>query len=379
MPGTGGKFLGPLVKVGPGGDFPTIGAALNYIKVNKGRYDTGGSSRRASCKVEVTGGETYSEAIIVDNSKSAFPPGIQILSVGVSPARLAPTGSGPAIRLTGIENLLIQGFDVAASGKDVAIELSGYLSRTSLKQLAVSGFSKVGISMQGVVGFSGNEIILENIDLRGSGRTTAGIHFTSGDDGTSRIRLLNCRLFGPQENGILIEGDVTSIEMRKNIIADAGIGISFSGGPPTLRDVQVYNTTFYKCSRAGMAMSHMPSGGGGLSGSSGLAIQRNLFAQVNGPELLIENEFDDKSFDQFFSAAGGGVDQNWSDRKLPADIKAGEREIIIRDNQRVSSIDFSSTDEGSEDFLSLKKQTPYADVNGPKQKTEKFIGARPAK
>ncbi|NQV27917.1 MAG: protein kinase, partial [Rhodopirellula sp.] len=79
--GGSGKILGPLVKVGPGGNFSTIGAALDYLKKNKSRYDTG--SRRTSCKVEVLGGETYGEAIVVDNSKGAYPPGIQIVSAGV--------------------------------------------------------------------------------------------------------------------------------------------------------------------------------------------------------------------------------------------------------------------------------------------------------
>ena len=374
--GSGGKILGSSIKVGPGGDFSTIGAALNYLKKNKSRYDTG--SRRASCKVEVIGGETYNEAIIVDNSGEAYPPGIQILSSGVGRAKLAPSGSGPAIRLVGIENLGIHGFDVDASGKDVAIEMSGYLNRTSLKDLNVSGFSKVGIAMKGAVGFSNDEIILEKIDLRGAGSATAGIHLTSGENGTGRIKVLNCRLFGPQENGILFETDVTYVEMRENIIADAGVGLAFNGGPLTLKDVQILNTTFYKCSRGGIVISHMPPLGGGLAGSSGLAVHRNLFAQVNGPELLIENDFDDKKFDQFFSADGGGVDQNWSDRQQAANIAAGQREIVHRENQRIQSIEFSSTDDSSPDFLTLKKSSPYARIGGAKLKTQPYVGARPA-
>jgi tRNA A-37 threonylcarbamoyl transferase component Bud32 len=374
--GSGGKILGSSIKVGPGGDFSTIGAALDYLKKNKSRYDTG--SRRASCKVEVVGGETYNEAIIVDNSGEAYPPGIQILSSGVGRAKLAPSGSGPAIRLVGIENFGIHGFDVDASGKDVAIEMSGYLNRTALKDLNVSGFSKAGIAMNGAVGFSNDEIILEKIDLRGAGSTTAGIHFTSGENGTSRIKVLNCRLFGPQENGFLFETDVTYVEMRENIIADAGVGMAFNGGPLTLKDVQILNTTFYKCSRGGIVISHMPPLGGGLAGSSGLALHRNLFAQVNGPELLIENDFDDKKFDRFFSAAGGGVEQNWSDRQQAADIKAGQREIS-RENHRVQSIEFSSTDDSSPDFLTLKKNSPYARIGNPKLKTQPHVGARSAK
>lgn len=377
--GTGrGKILGPLVKVGPGGDFSTIAAALDYLKQNKGRYDTG--SRRTSCKVEVAAGETYNEAIVVDNSKKVYPPGIQLVSAGVGRAKLAPSGSGPAIRLIGIEHFGIHGFDVDASGKDVAIEMSGpgYLSRTSLNDLTVSGFTKVGILMNGAVGFSNDEIILDKIDLRGSGSATAGIHFTSGDNGTGRIKVLNCRLFGPQETGMLFETDVNSVEIRESIIAAAGIGISFNGGPLTLKDVQVLNTTFYKCSRGGIVISHMPPAGG-LAGSGGMALHRNLFAQVNGPELKIENEFDDKKFDQVFSAAGGGVEQNWSDRKQPADIKAGEREIVGREAQRLPSIEFSTTDDNSEDFLSLKPGAPYSRVGGAKLETKPYIGARPAK
>lgn len=374
--GSSGKILGNLLKVGPGADFSTIGAALDYLKKNKSRYDTG--SRRTSCKVEVIGGETYNEAIVVDNSGDAYPPGILLVSAGVGRAKLAPSGSGPAIKLVGIKFLQIQGFDVDASGKDVAIELSGYLNRSSLKDLNVSGFSKVGIAMKGAAGFNGEEIMLEKIDLRGAGGTTAGIHLTPGENDTSRIKILNCRLIGPQENGLLAESDVTYLEMRENIIADAGVGIAFPNGPLTLKDVQVLNTTFYKCSRGGIILGQMPTPPGGISGSGGLAISRNLFAQVDGPELLIENDFDDKKFDRYFSADGGGVDQNWSDRQQAADIKAGQREIVHRENQRVPSIQFSSTESDSDDFLKLKKNTPYARVVGAKLKTKLYIGARPA-
>ena len=374
--GSNGKILGPLVKVGPGGNFSTIGAALNYLKENKSRYDTG--SRRTSCKVEVIGGETYNEAIVVDNSGNAYPPGILLVSAGVGRAKLAPSGSGPAIKLVGIENFGIHGFDVDASGKDVAIEMSGYLNRSNLKNLKVSGYAKVGIAMKGAVGFSNDEIILEKIDLRGAGGTTAGIHLTQGENSASRIKILNCRLIGPQDNGLLIESDVTYIEMRENIIADAGVGISFPNGPLTLKDVQILNTTFYKCSRGGITLGQMPTPPGGISGSGGLAITRNLFAQVNGPELLIENDFDDKKFDRYFSADGGGVDQNWSDRQQAADITAGQRDIVHRENQRVPTIQFSSTDSDSDDFLRLEKNTPYSQVGGARLKTKPYIGARPA-
>jgi len=374
--GSTGKILGPLVKVGPGGNFSTIGAALDYLKKNKSRYDTG--SRRTSCRVEVIGGETYNEAIVVDNSGEAYPPGILLVSSGVGRAKLASSGNGPAIKLVGIENFGIHGFDVDASGKDVAIEMSGYLNRSNLKDLKVSGYSKVGIAMKGAVGFSNDEIILEKIDLRGTGGTAAGIHLTQDENSASRIKILNCRLVGPQDNGLLVESDVTYIEMRENIIADAGVGIAFPNGPLTLKDVQILNTTFYKCSRGGIILGQMPTPPGGISGSGGLAIIRNLFAQVNGPELLIESDFDDKKFDRYFSADGGGVDQNWSDRQQAADIEAGQREIIHHENQRVPMIQFSSTDSDSDDFLRLKTSTPYSQVGGTKLKTKPYIGALPA-
>ena len=69
------------------------------------------------------GGETYNEAIVVDNSSDAYPPGILLVSAGVGRAKLAPSGSGPAIKLVGSEHFGIHGFDVDASGKDVAIEM----------------------------------------------------------------------------------------------------------------------------------------------------------------------------------------------------------------------------------------------------------------
>lgn len=373
------KTLGNQLKVGPAGDFSTISAALDYLKKNKSKYDTGTAARRTSVSVEVVGGETYSEGILIDNSSGSYPPGIQIVSAGVTPAKLKPSGSGPVIRIDSIENLQIKGFEVDASGKDVAIELSGFMNRSVLREMSVTGFSKTGVALRGVAGFSNQEVILEKLDFQGNGRIGASIHFASGDTSTGRIKVLNCRLLGPQETGILFETDVTYVDIRENIIADAGVGIAFRGGPLTLKDVTVANTTFYKCSQGGMVISHMPPVGGGLAGTTVLAFHRNLFAQVNGPELKIENDFDDKKFDQFFSAAGGGVEANWTDRQQAADIKNGERDIIARDNQRVQSFQFAVTDKSSPDFLTLKPNTPYASFGRPKLQTKQYIGARPAK
>ncbi len=363
-----GKLLGNQIKVGVDGDFRKINDALDYVRKNRERYSS--VSRRARIEIEVVGGETYAETIHIDNSSGQYPKGIHVISRGVSPAKLAPSGSGPIIRLNGIENLHIEGFDLDASGRATAIELAGYLNRSRLARLNVTGFTGQGVLAQGAAGFSRDELILESVRLTAADASATGLKFTGGDALTSRIKLLNCQIVGPVQNGILFDVGVTNFEIRGSIIYQAQTGIAFSNGPLDCRTVFITNNTLHNCSKAGIEFSDMPA-----AASFGLQFHRNLFSQT-GPELIVRKDYDEKAFDKFVQASGlSGIDRNWTDRSQVADPKAGERDLIIREEQRVQSFAFTSTDPSKPDFLRPARNNPYSQKLGGGEGLKPWIGA----
>ncbi|MBI1313010.1 protein kinase [bacterium] len=360
--------------VGPGREYKTIAAALTYVRANKSRYPD--ITRKSVVRIEVAGGESFSEAIEIDNSGNSFPAGIQINSTNEFPFTLKPPGGGPAIRLVSIEHLQLDGFQIDASGLDVAIELEGFLNRTTLSNVDVSGFRQTGILGKGIAGVLRDEVVFDHVDLRPADAAAVGIKLTSGKASTGRINIHDCRLFGPQAAGILLDNGAIGIDIRRTIFDQAGMGVSFAVGPLEWRDIRIVNCTFHQIGQAAIHFSDMP-----VTGSSGMEFRRNLFAGMKGPELKVAAGYNDKGFDPFLSTQLGSVDLNWSDRSQPADPANGERELIANDEvrkRRVPSIQFFSTDRNADDFLTPQRGTPYSSVGvRPGDDGDPFIGARP--
>ncbi len=378
--GAGSNFIGFIIKVGPEGDFQTLQQLFANLKKNKNSYDR--ASRRQKINVTVVGGTTF-DAISIDNSKEDYPKGIHLVADGVTRPKLKGSGSGPVVNLVAVEDFKLDGFDIDASGKDVAIAVAGMVPGTTFHDLQISGYSKIGVHGQGASGLNGDELTLEKLDLRPGNGASVGIRLNGeGDNESMRTFVRNCRMFGPQEAGIVLDGGCNYVEIRENVIDQATVGVHLTGGAMSWWDLTVANTTFHECTRAGIAFSHMPTPGGGFSGTS-MAFCRNLFAKC-GPELVIENGFSteghDKLFDKFVLTSGA-LEQNWSDRQDPASVASGERELIHREpvegtrRQRVASFSFVSTDRNTADFLATKNGTPYANVGGPKLGTQRYIGA----
>jgi len=377
--GGGSKVLGTTIKVGSVGDLSSINDALNYIKKNKDRYDR--SPRRINVVIEVTSQETFTESIVIDNSKGDYPTGIRIATKPDLRASLKPSGSGPAIRLISAEHIEIEGLDIDASGRDVAIEIGGDATRSKLQKLNVTGHRNTGILLHGSGGHSADALLLEEIDLRPAGGGAIGLHCNgSADDAPGFFKLVNCRLIGPQKDAIYFETETRNVELRENILDTPEVGIHFAGNAAMWSSFVIVNNTFYKCSRAGVELEAMPPANVGLAGSTSFAFHRNLFAACKGPELVVLKDYDDEKFDQFLS--GSGVVQNWSDRQQEADPAKGERELIhkaiVGAQQRPAKIEFGSENRNSDDFLRLKPGVPYRQIGGQKLDTKPYIGARPA-
>jgi serine/threonine protein kinase len=366
--------LKTILSVGPGREFKTITAALAYVKANKQRYPD--TTRKAVVSIEVAGSETFSESVEIDNSNQAYPSGIIIKSTNEFPFTLKPPGTGPALRVVSVEHLQIDNVRIDAAGKDVAVELEGFLDRSRISNAVITGFRTTGILGKGLAGVARDEVVFDQIDLRPANPGAVGIKLTSGKASTGRIQISDCRLFGPQAAGLLLDNGALGLEVRRTIIDQADLGISFAGGPMEWRDVRVVNCTFYQNKQAAIHFSDMP-----VNGTSGLEFRRNLFAALKGPEMKIASGYNDQAFDPFLSTQLGSVDFNWSDRSQAANPENGERELIADSEgreRRVSTIEFFSTDRDADDFLTLQRGNALSHVAlRPGDDADPFIGARP--
>lgn len=359
------------LSVGPGHEYKTIAAALAYVRANKSRYPD--TTRKTVVRIEVAGSETFNEVIEIDNSNKSYPAGIQIKSTNEFPVTLKPSGRGPAIRLVSIENLQLDNFHVDASGMDVAVELEGFLNRSTLSNFKISGFRKTGILGKGIAGVQRDEVVFDHVDLRSADASAVGIKLTSGKASTGRINIHDCRVFGPQSAGILLDNGAIGVDIRRTIIDQADMGVSFASGPLEWRDVRLVNNTFHQIGQAAIHFSDMP-----VTGSSGMEFRRNLFAGMKGPELKVGASYDDKAFDAFVSTDFGSIDLNWTDRSQPANPANGERDLIAREERHVPGFQFFSTDRNADDFLTPQRGTPYSSVGvRAGDDGDPFIGARP--
>ena len=346
--GTGGpaKFMGYQLTVGPEGDFKTLSAMLKNLRDNKSNYRI---SRNSKIIVTVSPGK-YSESLVINNADGkTYPNGIQLQVEGDSPAVLAPSGNGPVVKLTDVENFRLEGFDIDASSRDVAIEVNGDLDRSMLKNVTISGYSKSGIRSNGASGGLDQEFVIEDVRFQPSGGNSVGIVFA--DSYASRIHIYGCRFLGPQNSAVVFEQGASAITVKDSIITQAGIGITIGGTESIVRNVEIFNNTFHECSKAGLHFAAAPS-----SGSFGLAVHRNVFSRLGGAEAIVASGYEPKAFQKFLASGGGGTQFNWSDRPAVADQKT-EWEIILRPEQRVAAISFATTDSNSPDFL--RPTTPF--------------------
>lgn len=371
-----------ILTVGPDGNYPNLKSLLDDLKKSKGAYVS--KARRQKINVTVISGDApYGPVTITQD----HPTGIYLKQDGVSRPKLTGAGTGPVVKIVDAEFFGLEGFDIDASGKDVAIEISGAVPRTVLTDLNVTGYRKTGILCRAASGDPGvNDVLkIEQVKLKPGEATSTGIRFQAeGDLSAARTTVRGCRILGPQEYGIVLDGGSSQVELRETIVDQAAIGVYFTGGSMSWRNLMVGNMTLHKYTQAGIAFSDMPSPGGGFAGTS-MSFHRNLFAAGTGPELVVEKGFatedDDKMFDSFLATTGKAIDQNWTDNQTPAVVSQGEYEIILRapaepTQQRVRSFNFISTDPGNhQDFLAIRKGSPYANIGGPRQETKPYIGA----
>lgn len=342
--------------VGPAGQYRTIGAALAEIKTYKPN-----PSKKSIQTIKVAAGQTYNERIVIDET---FPRGIQIVAEPGAPAVLASPGSEPAVVVRPgkgtIDHFRLEGFQIDAAGKEVAIELAEWVVGAQLKRLDIQGFSRAGVHINGAQTYSAqtDRIVVENVTLRNAAQA-AGILLTRKTEDPLYIRVSQCRFLGPLDCGVRIDTNAIGIEISESIFFENTTGILLQGEDRMWKDLLVAANTFYNNERA-IVFAAMP---GPQTGD--LAFHNNLFVNSRTADAVVEKNYKPADFFLMYRTLPGGSAYNWTTRPASDPPNPGELSTLfdtIGKNSGVKDLPFVSTDPTSPDFLAPPPGSPQRQV-----------------
>ncbi len=343
------------LRIGPGGDFQNLSAAFRYVRQHAAAYDT---LRGTSVLIEVPGGTRLTEAIAVDNSDGdSWPKGVRVVALDGAVELEAPDGK-PALRLIGVERFTLDGFTLRSTAPH-AVELSGWLIGTKLRDVTISGFTQAGVYVEGASGLAGRPLRLERVRIvagpESDGVVLAMARSTNPDDtlamGVSQVELAELHIDGAR-SGVVVDGTARQLRVMHNVFNGCQRGVHFTERATALANVLFAHNTFYRCAQ-GFVFDTMPRN------AQELTITRNLFARQGGPELIVLSGFDAARFADMISKSGLGVTHNYSDR--PPKPETGEFDIVSpAETNRLQRIDFVSEDPQSPDFLRPDPRQPFA-------------------
>lgn len=306
--------------VGPAGqaDFQTIARGLKAI-----RDSVRPSNANEPRTLRITGGRTYTERVRIDNSDPSYPRNLTIVSTGDEPAILAPGGDDPVVLLKDAEQLHLDGFEIKAAGKPVAVELQGRMFGTRLSGLRISGFGGTGIVGVGVAGSSrAGEIQIEDCVFQSESSDAEAIRFKDGGFPTHSLKLSRLQVIGPMRAGIVFSTgvDTDAVMISDSSFTDLNVGILIEGSQRRLREVVIRNNEFVNLDR-GIVTEQMP-----LQTSEEVNVTGNRFINVKGPEAVVEEGFSNDDWKKIVAKSTNHIRRNLSTR--PAD-QAGQDEIDL--------------------------------------------------
>jgi hypothetical protein len=278
---------------------------------------------------------------------------------------LAPPGDKPVVVIRGgkeqLENFLLEGFQLEAAGKEIAIQLADWVPGARLSRLDIRGFSRAGIMLDGVqtFGAENDRIVLENLTFRDAGPQAVGVLFQRKSEDAAHIRIKQGRFLAPLAAGIQIDTGTIDLEILESIFFHSQVGIRLAGTGRTWRDVVVAFNTFYENDRA-LVFTHMPG-----PSSSGLGFHNNLFVGSHVADAVVENDFNLAHFLAMYGTSPAGVGHNWTTRPQPDPIPPGELTTLFEGAQgrrAVADLQFQSLDPSSPNFLAPSPGSAHRQV-----------------
>jgi eukaryotic-like serine/threonine-protein kinase len=348
---------GSDITVGPDGYFATIGQAIAYVK---GSFQPFSASDERT--IRVAGGETYAEAIVIDNSPyGAFPQGVRIICEDAQPAVLEPPGSDPIVNLNSVERFLLQGFELAGGGRPVAMRVEGYATGTTFAQLTIRDVQSSAIEAV-EVGSVSVPVTFRDIVIHRSAPEASGIALQLGARG---LLFHRCRIAGDLATGVRLEGEAASVQIRECRFDNVRTPILFADAGQDLENISITNNTFRRFESA-IRFAGLP-----LIGDRGVSFEKNLFAGPRGPEVVVEGAAD-APLEALSPKAN--VRFNWSERAADSD---GGVDIFADNGRRgAEAIAFADAD-ASDAGQFLKPRDAQLRTSARAAPNPKFIGAVP--
>jgi serine/threonine protein kinase len=341
------------IRVGPRGHFKTIGEAIDFVRESYAHDVLFSPSTGKPRTIKVAGWHTYPERIDIDNSDFHFPKALRIVCDDPVPAILAPPDQQPVVRLHGVEGFNLEGFEIDATGKKAAIELSGYLVGTRLRNLEISGDCDTSILVHGAMGLERpqSRCILDHLVLRRRRPGGTGMRFEQGINPSSNLTITGCRLFGPFESAVTFNGPAVGIAIRESIITRASVGILLERDGLAVKDLAIVNNTFHKMDR-GIVFRDTPPGP-----TIDLTVQRNLFDAVANAEMFVERGSDRTGLLARFPK--GAVTGNWTSRKVDKPLPDGQIDLFASGGQTGAAFKFQTNDQDDARFLTPTADAPH--------------------
>jgi len=368
------KVLPSELKVGPNEKYKSIGDAL---KAARDRFKP--ASRFDRQVISVAGGHTYRERIVLDRDEHTWPSGIHIVSRGRERAILAPRGIPPIVRLAAVRRFEIEGFELRAEDKKVAVVLDGALNGLALRNLVISGFSETGILGTNVTGAArdvADAVSFESLVFRAGSSQTTGVRLRTEQSRLSHIDLNGCRFNGPMSVGVAIKGDSDALTIRDSIFDGLEFPIRFDSQEMfQLLNFELAHNTFrnFSCGidfvrlpyvRAGRSVdiSAAPSQGKDAQEDeaprANMRIESNLFVDGTGPEARTAiGTLEDLSK----LMAEGGCQGNWTSRSASDVSNPRDLELFsLGTNHFATQFEFLSSDPNGRDYLLPTENAPYS-------------------
>jgi len=341
------------IRVGPRGHFKRIGEAIDFVRESYAHDVLYSPTNAKPRTIKVAGWHTYPERIDIDNSDFHFPKALRIICDDPVPAILAPPDHEPVVRLHGVERFTLEGFEIDAAGKKAAIDLSGYLVGTRLRNLEIGGDCDTSILVHGAMGLERPEsrCILDHLVLRRRRPGGTGVRFEQGINPSSNLTITGCRLFGPFESAIAFNGPAVGIAVRESIISRASVGILFERDGLAVKDLAIVNNTFHKLDR-GIVFRDTPPGP-----TIDLTVQRNLFAAVANAEMFVERGSDRAGLLARFPK--GAITGNWTSRKVDKPLPDGQIDLFASGGQTGAAFKFQTNDQDDARFLAPTADAPH--------------------
>jgi serine/threonine protein kinase len=333
--------------VGGNGKYKTLSEAIAAVKEAAG----------SKPQIRVMGSPVFRERLDL----SRLPPGTEILADVVGGPTLAPLGPEPIMDINGLHAFKLDGFNLDAKGKEVAIRVAGAVPRLSISQCSVTGFTRQGVLAVGLVGDETNRVSFDGLTFNAGQSDARGFVLASGSLTPAYIVVENCRFLGPMATGIEIDSDGETLTLERNLFSQIGIGIRFQGADRTYKRVSITNNTFYLLQQ-GIVFSHMPD-----AKTERIGVFNCLFSEIQGAEFKVEQGFDRGQFSGLLHPATAN---NWTDK--PA--IDGNAVIFGNGGRAATAYHFKSVKPSDPDFLAPSDDSPQRSTQnaGP---SDWFVGA----